>query len=154
MPDRFDPVKLPKSLDATGLIQASINILFLSASLVRFLHIQKNRTTGEFMPERSDPVNQPKSLVATGRIQASINIPGYKDKFYGSKDDQFSLAPPTIDPNLKSLIDKETAWVKETKFSFVSADLWQTFLLDRKHNRRSGSLRIAYFVVYTNHSWH
>ena len=68
------------------------------------------------MPGRSDPVNQPKSLVATGRIQASINIPGYKDKFYGSKDDQFSLAPPTIDPNLKSLMDKETAWVKKLSF--------------------------------------
>ena len=81
-----------------------------------FLHIQK-RMTGEFKPDMSDPVKLPKSLDATGWIQASINVPGYKDKFYGSKDDQFSLTPPTIDPNLKSLIDKETAWEKKEYLS-------------------------------------
>ena len=82
-----------------------------------FLHIQK-RMTGEFKPDMSDPVKLPKSLDATGWIQASINVPGYRDKFYGSKEDQFALAPPTVDPNLKSLIDKETAWEKR---EFLSA---------------------------------
>jgi hypothetical protein len=82
-----------------------------------FLHIQK-RMTGEFNPDMSDPIKLPKSLDAAGWIQASINVPGYRDKFYGSKEDQFALAPPTIDPNLKSLIDKETAWEKR---EFLSA---------------------------------
>ena len=85
-----------------------------------FLRIQK-RMTGEFKQDMSDPVQLPKSLDATGRIQASINVPGYKDKFYGSKDDQFSLTPPTYDPNLKSLID-ETAWEKKEYLSSKDLD--------------------------------